>query len=121
MAYAKGTHALAVCDRCGWSYPYLSMKVEWNNLKVCPECYEPRQPQDTPARITADPETLYQARPEVSLPQSQLGVVKTENPSSTVIEANGTNSMTFTDDPIGTYFTGLEGTSELGTITVTIS
>ena len=77
MAYAKGTHALAVCDRCGWSYPYLSMKVEWNNLKVCSECYEPRQPQDTPARITAD--------------------------------------------PVGTYFTGLEGTSELGTITVTIS
>ena len=72
MTYAKGTHSLAICDRCGWSYPYLSMRVEWNNLKVCPECYEPRQPQDIPAKQTFDPEALYQPRPEVSLPQAQL-------------------------------------------------
>ena len=110
MAYAKGTHALAVCDRCGWSYPYLSMKVEWNNLKVCAECYEPRQPQDTPAKISSDPETLYQARPEVPLPQAQLGVVT----------AGAASPMTDTTaDTIGTYFTGLEATSGLGTLTVT--
>ena len=110
MAYAKGTHSLAVCDRCGWSYPYLSMKVEWNNLKVCPECYEPRQPQDIPAKQTFDPEALYQPRPEVPLPQAELGKVTTEN-SSPMTDT--------TDDTIGTYFTGLEGTTSLGTITVT--
>ena len=112
MTYAKGTHSLAICDRCGWAYPYLSMKVEWNNLKVCPECYEPRQPQDIPAKQTFDPEALYQPRPEVSLPQSELGKVTTENPSP----------MTdTTDDTIGTIFTGIEGDTELGTITVTTS
>ena len=95
MAYAKGTHSLAVCDRCGWAYPYLSMMVEWNNLKVCPECYEPRQPQP---------------RPEVPLPQAQLGVVT----------AGAASPMTDTTaDTIGTYFTGLEATASLGTITVT--
>jgi len=112
MTYAKGTHSLAICDRCGWAYPYLSMRVEWNNLKVCPECYEPRQPQDIPAKQTFDPEALYQPRPEVSLPQAELGKVTTENPSP----------MTdTTDDTIGTMFTGIEGDTELGTITVTTS
>ena len=109
MAYAKGSHSLAVCDRCGWAYPYLSMKVEWNNLKVCSECYEPRQPQDTPAKQTQDPETLYQPRPEVPLPQAQLGVVT----------AGAASPMTDTTaDTIGTYFTGLEGETSLGTLTV---
>ena len=112
MTYAKGTHSLAICDRCGWSYPYLSMKVEWNNLKVCPECYEPRQPQDIPAKQTFDPEALYQPRPEVSLPQAQLGVV-TSGAASPMTDT--------TADTIGTYFTGLEGTTSLGTITVTTS
>ena len=110
MAYAKGSHSLAVCDRCGWAYPYLSMKVEWNNLKVCSECYEPRQPQDPPAKQTQDPETLYQPRPEVPLPQAQLGVVT----------AGAASPMTDTTaDTIGTYFTGLEGETSLGTLTVT--
>ena len=112
MTYAKGTRSLAICDRCGWAYPYLSMRVEWNNLKVCPECYEPRQPQDIPAKQTFDPEALYQPRPEVSLPQSELGKVTTENPSP----------MTdTTDDTIGTIFTGIKGDTELGTVTVTTS
>ena len=110
MAYALGKFSQAQCDRCGFVYKYLEMKMEWNGLKVCPECYEPRQPQDTPARISSDPETLYQARPEVPLPQAQLGVV-TAGAASPMTDTNA--------DTIGTYFTGLEATSSLGTLTVT--
>ena len=118
MTYAKGTHSLAICDRCGWSYPYLSMKVEWNNLKVCPECYEPKNPQIDPVSIGADAEALYQPRPEVPLPQAQLGKVTTVDPSEAVIDATGTNMMTFTDDPIGSMFSGEEGTGAVGDLTV---
>ena len=25
MAYALGTHARAICDRCGFNYPYLEL------------------------------------------------------------------------------------------------
>jgi len=106
MTYAKGTHSLAICDRCGWAYPYLSMKVEWNNLKVCPECYEPRQPQDIPAKQTFDPEALYQPRPEVPLPQAQLGLVTV---------AGG---LLATSDTIGTKFEGAFGIGAVGTVTV---
>ena len=52
------------------------------------------------------------------MPQSQLGLVKTTNPSSAVIDLTGSNSMTFTDDPIGSKFEGEEGTGAVGDLTV---
>lgn len=36
----------AICDRCGFEYKSSQMKKEWNNLRVCKDCYEPRHPQD---------------------------------------------------------------------------
>lgn len=35
-----------ICDRCGFKYKASSCRMEWDNLFVCPECYEERQPQD---------------------------------------------------------------------------
>jgi len=61
---------------------------------------------------------LWQPRPEVPLPQSQLGKVTTVDPSQTVIDATGTNMMTFTDDPIGTPFSGEVATGAVGDLTV---
>tara|TARA_R100000742_G_C4278434_1_gene101239 strand:+ start:807 stop:1169 length:363 start_codon:yes stop_codon:yes gene_type:complete len=120
MAYATGKHALGICDRCGWQCEYLEMKKEWNGLKVCQECYEPKQPQLTPV-VPRDAEALFEPRPEVSLPRSQLGRVTTTNPSSAVIDSTGSSSMTFTDDPIGSKFEGETATSGLGNITVSTS
>ncbi len=121
MAYASGKYALGICDRCGWQCEYLEMKKEWNGLKVCLECYESKQPQLTPAKNISDPEALYEPRPEVSLPRSQLGRVTTTNPSSAVIDTTGSNAMTFTDDPIGSKFEGEEGTGEISSVTVSTS
>tara|TARA_R100000656_G_scaffold94149_1_gene68148 strand:+ start:201 stop:566 length:366 start_codon:yes stop_codon:yes gene_type:complete len=118
MAYASGKYALAICDTCSWSYPYKVMRMTWKGNKVCPECYEPKNPQVDPPVITADAETLWQPRPEVSLPQAQLGKVTTTNPSEAVVDSTGTNMMTFTDDPIGSAFSGEIGTGEVGNLTV---
>jgi len=118
MAYASGKYALAVCDTCSWAYPYRVMRMTWKGNKVCPECYEPKNPQIDPVSVGADAEALYQPRPEVPLPQAQLGKVTTVDPSEAVIDATGTNMMTFTDDPIGTMFSGEEGTGEVGELTV---
>jgi hypothetical protein len=39
MAYAKGKYAKGLCDRCGWKYDYLALKVEsGTGIKVCDEC-----------------------------------------------------------------------------------
>jgi|TARA_A100000172_G_C3040322_1_gene110205 hypothetical protein len=119
MAYARGKYANAICDRCGFKFPYLSLLTEWDHTRVCPECYEPKHPQLDPVHPPVDAEALHQPRPDVSLPQAQLGRVTTRNPSDAVISQKGTNMMRFRDDPnIGSKFIGAHGTGKLGDLTV---
>lgn len=110
MAYASGKYAYFICDTCGFRYEYKTAKTTWENYRVCRECYEPKHPQLDPVYVRADAESLWKPRPDVPLPQSQLGVIITTN-----LSAGG---MTFTSDPIGTAFDGLGSTSELGSVTV---
>ncbi len=111
MAYASGKYAYFICDTCGFRYPYKSAKGNWENFRTCEECYEPKHPQLDPPNISADAEVLWKPRPEVPLPQSQLGVIITTNAGS---------GMTFKSDPVGTAFDGLGATSDLGNVTVSI-
>ena len=113
MAYASGKHALGICDRCGWQCRYLDMKKEWTGLKVCTECYESKHPQLTPTKVF-DAQTLFEPRPEVSLPRAQLGVITTSDPNP---------QISATDDSIGFAFGATSGdpfkmSSELGELTV---
>lgn len=64
MAYARGKYALAICDRCGFRYPYLSLQKEWTGMKVCSDCYEDKHPQLDPKHQPADAQALYDPRPE---------------------------------------------------------
>ena len=43
--YAKGTKALGICDRCGFSYKLNALKYEIENgtrngLRVCNSCFD---------------------------------------------------------------------------------
>ena len=119
MAYAQGKPALGVCDRCGWAYRYLQLRMEWTGFKVCPECYEPKNPQLNPPRLPTDPESLHQPRPEVPLPQSQLGVVITTSPTFTPSAGINVGALPATTvDPIGSDFSAEEATGSIGTVTV---
>ena len=72
--FAAGHKAIAMCDRCGQRYKLKELKKEiiktkLYDLKVCPECYEPKHPQLEPKRSINEPQALQQPRPE-----SRLGV-----------------------------------------------
>ena len=113
MAYASGKYSLAICDRCGLRYKYTQLRKEWNNLFVCPECYEPKAPHINPVPNVADPEAIRDPRPQA--PPSIVageGVVRT-------IDAN--SMMTITGDSIGSAFSSSSATGEVGTVTVVIS
>jgi hypothetical protein len=100
MAYAQGKHALGVCDRCGWAYKYLQLRMEWTGFKVCPE-------------------SLHQPRPEVSLPQSQLGAIITTSPTFTTSAGVNVGALPATTvDPIGSDFSADGATGSIGTVTV---
>ena len=103
MAYAIGKFALAHCDRCGFRYKLLELKKEWNGLKTCPECYEPKHPQLEPPTYVADPEALYDPRPDKDKENQNYGRVFT------------------TTDTIGSNFDSLSGTSSVGSVTITTS
>tara|TARA_R100000951_G_scaffold114161_3_gene117829 strand:- start:4738 stop:5040 length:303 start_codon:yes stop_codon:yes gene_type:complete len=64
MKYASGKYSKGICDRCGFEYPYGSLQKEWNNLKVCPECFETKHPQLEPPPPPFEPEALYDPRPD---------------------------------------------------------
>ena len=64
MKYASGKYARAICDRCGFEYPYTSLQKEWNGLKVCTDCFEPKHPQLEPPPPPFEPEALYDPRPD---------------------------------------------------------
>ena len=120
MSYAQGKHSLGVCDRCGWAYRYLQLRMEWTGFKVCPECYEPKNPQLDPPLIPTDPEALHQPRPEVPLPQAQLGLVIANSATFTTSAGINVGALPATTaDPIGSDFSAEGATGSVGTVTTT--
>jgi hypothetical protein len=74
--YASGKYAIAQCDRCDERFMLKDLKKEiiktrLFNLKVCPECWDPDQPQLQLGMYPVDdPQALQEPRPDVSYTQS---------------------------------------------------
>ena len=117
MAYAPGKHSLARCDRCGFVEKYLDLKQEWNGLKVCHECFEPKHPQLDPRPYRTDPEALRDPRPTEPAPTISLGKIIVSNPK----DSNGVSSPIMfakNSNTIGTQFDGFKATTSLGSINI---
>lgn len=55
----------AICQRCGFKHKASQMRLEWDGLRVCTECFELRHPadliqirEDNPATPWASPEQV---------------------------------------------------------------
>lgn len=44
-AFRRGD-ALGICDQCGFRFYLSELRKQWDGLKVCKQCFEPRHPQD---------------------------------------------------------------------------
>jgi hypothetical protein len=68
--YASGQKAIAICDVCGFQYKLRELKeliVKGNktNIKACPECWNPDQPQNKLGEFPVeDPQALRNPRPD---------------------------------------------------------
>ena len=51
-------------DISGFKVKYKNLKTTWDNLRVEPEEYDPKQPQLTPAKNVIDATALFQPRPD---------------------------------------------------------
>ena len=76
--FASGKNAIAECDRCGQRFKLRRLRTEIvktkeYNLLVCPECWDPDQPQlQLGMYPVSDPQGLRNPRPDRSYVTSGL-------------------------------------------------
>jgi len=76
--FASGKNSIAECDRCGFRFKLtalkkLVVKTKTYDLKVCPECWEPDQPQLLLGMYPVDdPQGVRDPRPDLSYQVSGL-------------------------------------------------
>ena len=88
--FSSGKFAIAECDRCGQRYKLkelkkLVVKQQIKNIKVCPNCWDPDQPQLSLGLYPVDdPQAVREPRPDISYQVS----------GSSGLQINGTNDTT---------------------------
>jgi hypothetical protein len=70
--FSSGKHSISECDRCGQRFKLrqlktLIIKTKQVNIRVCPECWEPDQPQLQIGMYPVyDPQAVRNPRPDTS-------------------------------------------------------
>jgi len=118
--YSSGKYAIAECDRCGQRYKLTELKKEviktkLFNIKVCPECWDPDQPQLSLGLYPVnDPQAVREPRPDVSYQASGTTGLFTNpyDPTVTNIDnqgyaSDGSRQTQWGWNPVGgaSYFT----------------
>ena len=90
--FASGKYAIATCDRCGQQYKLkqlrkLTIKTKQVSIKVCPECWEPDQPQLQLGMYPVnDPQALREPRPDTSYIVSGINTLGSPESGSRIIQ-----------------------------------
>ena len=122
--FTSGKHSIAECDRCGQRYKLKQLKKEviktkLFDIKVCPECFDPDQPQLQLGMYPVDdPQAVRDPRPDVSYYSSGLGL--------NGYPAGGSRDIQWGWNPVGgasrfdTFLTpnSLIGISQVGSVTI---
>jgi len=96
--YASAKHSIAECDRCGQRYKLVelkkqTLKTKLYNIKVCPECWDPDQPQLMLGMYPVDdPQAVREPRPDISYLVSGNSGLQITNTNSTSQDAFGVPS-----------------------------
>jgi hypothetical protein len=116
VAYATGKFSFGLCDYCGQRYPYNVLQKNWRGFKVCPEDYEPKEPQLEPLKYRGDAIALYQPRPDRVEPVSVYVGAPADSAFQSLGSANGgTNMQPYPE------CNAIVGAAYIGTVTVTTS
>ena len=97
--YASEKKSFGFCDRCSFRYPLkdmkrLMIKDTLTQIRVCPSCYEPSQPQLQLGKYpVVDAIALQNPRPDVSYTQSGL--------DTNGYPASGSRSIQWGWSPVG--------------------
>ena len=110
--FASGKYAIAECDRCGQRYKLSELKKEviktkLFNIKVCPTCWDPDQPQLSLGLYPVnDPQAVRESRPDTSYYSSGATGLYTTNVASNSVAnagypAGGSRQIQWGWNPVG--------------------
>jgi len=123
--FASGKHAIAECDRCGQRYKLkelrkLVIKQQIKDIKVCPNCWDPDQPQLSLGMYPVnDPQALRDPRPDVSYKNSGLDSIGSISGGSRIFQWGWNPVGGSRDDGLTPNNLAPEG--QVGSVTVTIT
>jgi hypothetical protein len=138
--FASGKNSIAECDRCGFRFKLtalqkLVVKTKVYDLKVCPQCWDPDQPQLQLGMYPVDdPQVVRDPRPDLSYQVSGrtgLQVVLTNSPNIDAqgIVGGGSRIFEWGWNPVGGSRANDAGLTpndlvsvvEVGTVTVSVT
>ena len=125
--FASGKKAIAECDLCGFRFKLkdlkkLVVKTKLVNIKVCPQCWTPDQPQLQLGMYPVDdPQALREPRKDLSYYQSGINADGYPAEGSRIFQWgwNPVGGSRGFDDPLTPNY--LVATTYVGTVTVTTS
>lgn len=112
MAFATGKFSYGLCDYCGQRYPYQVLRKNWKGFVVCPEDYEPKEPQLIPLNYRGDAIALRDPRPDRTEPMT----VVVDNAGGDTPFVTVPGSMQPAPSAIA-----VQGVGEVGTVSVVIT
>jgi hypothetical protein len=102
-AYARGKHALGICDRSGLTYKLSDLVWEYQNgvktgFRVGRDLVDPDQPQNFLGRVKInDPQALMNPRPDYAPGNSLWGWNPVWNGAQYMVASVGTVTVTTTN------------------------
>lgn len=136
--YASGKHSIAECDRCGQRYKLKELrkqilKTHVYNVKVCPSCWDPDQPQLQLGMYPVnDPQAVREPRPDVSYQVSgnsglKIGLTGSTNVIDYGVPEGGSRIFQWGWNPVGGAMddgltpNDLVVDCQIGTVTITVT
>lgn len=135
--FSSGKNSIAECDRCGFRFKLtalkkLVVKTKTYDLKVCPQCWEPDQPQLQLGMYPVDdPQGVRDPRPDLSYKLSgrtglQIVLTNSPAPDAEGVVGGGSRVFQWGWNPVGgaAFFdsvltpNNLVSVVEIGTVTV---
>ena len=125
--YAVGKWAFGFCDICGQRYSLarlrkLTIKTKQVNIKACPECWNPDHPQLQLGMYPVfDPQALREPRPDTSYQSAGLNVNGNQTDGSRIYQWGFNPVGGASANDIGLTPNYLVATTDVGTVTITVS
>jgi len=119
--FASGIKSKAISDISGFEVRYTQLRTTWDNLRVEPEEYDPKQPQLTPAKNVTDATALFNPRPNNDPENVTIQIGFTQDIFASRIARSQTGIGTHARGNVGTVSfvieeeqTGVAGTTAIG-------